>query len=492
MAGLQNLSQMIQAYDAATGQHLNQNQPWQTPGGGNWDTGGPNSPHAAFNAWITQQLGYTPDFGTANVSGSSQPLNKNQSPTSGSGAYGGNAAAQANPVNPYQPSTIQSQFPGGIPQLTAAQIMGAPQVQAQNIGGLPQANAQQISSSGMPQANAGQLNNPFQVHNQNVNAQQLGQPGSIIGHMGGANAYSADTATKAISDYLKPQFQQQQQGMTEALANAGIVGGSSMKAQSDLGSQQQTTMMNDIQPYLMQLKQMQQTGTTQDIANQIMTGQSNQSANLQGQMANQGANLSAQQSNQSAQLQRDIQQHANQLQAQGMNMQQAMQIATQNAANSLQAQGMNMQQAYQVASFNAQQSMQAQTQNQNTWMTGAQYNANSLTGAQQYNIGNQLATAGTDATSYNNMLQQIMGLQHSAWSQQLGAAGSTATAGLGASTGAFQPIYQQPGQANYSGIGQAFARPASANNSPPPQSSYGPNYGGPNPTSAFGYNYNPF
>lgn len=111
------------------------------------------------------------------------------------------------------PSTISSQFPNGIPQVNASQISGVP---------------------------------------------------SVYDQMGGASAYSPQTAINATEAYLQPQFQQQDNALNQSLANAGIVGGTSAKAFGDLGSQQQTTMQNTIQPYLTQEQQAKQAAMTGD------------------------------------------------------------------------------------------------------------------------------------------------------------------------------------------------------------------------------------
>lgn len=54
----------------------------------------------------------------------------------------------------------------------------------------------------------------------------------------------------ATEGYMLPQFQQQDQALQEALANAGIVGGSTGKAFADQGTQQQLALMNAVQPFL--------------------------------------------------------------------------------------------------------------------------------------------------------------------------------------------------------------------------------------------------
>lgn len=129
----------------------------------------------------------------------------------------------------FMPSTIQQQFPNGIPQLTAPQVTG-----------------QQIQGTQM---------DPQQ-------------------------------AISAFNSYLLPLFQQQNRGLTEDLTAAGIIGGTSGQAQQELGSGQQSQLMSDIQPYILANQQLgqdtqkfnaqQRTGANQFNANALLgTGQFN-------------------------------------------------------------------------------------------------------------------------------------------------------------------------------------------------------------------------
>lgn len=324
-----------------------------------------------------------------------------------------------------QPSYLSSQFPNGIPQANAATVGGVPSIQPGQVPGFGQVGAP-------AQVNAQTINGIPQV-----NAQQVTGPQSIVSQMGGAQAYSPQAAIQAAQAYLMPQFQQQDNALTEALANAGIVGGTTGKALGDLGSQQQTTLANQIQPFIQQEQSLHQSATTTDNANSIQTSIANQMADLQ---------------------------------SQGMDQATALQTATTNAANSLQAQGYNAQMAYQIASQNAQASQQAQQANQAAALQGGEFNASNLNAGQQFNISNLLNTANTDNNSYNQFLQYLAGLQNSDWMSQLGATANTATAGLGATTNAFQPVYSQPSPTNVGGLASAFA----------PQSKPGSNVSVPN------------
>ena len=63
---------------------------------------------------------------------------------------------------------------------------------------------------------------------------------------------SSTGITNAIMSSLQPLFQQQQLGLTQNLANAGIVGGSTAGAETDLANNQNTQAVGQIAPYIMQ------------------------------------------------------------------------------------------------------------------------------------------------------------------------------------------------------------------------------------------------
>ena len=328
-----------------------------------------------------------------------------QAPPPPTPTQGGDAFVPS-PLN-MTPATIAQQFPNGIPQLNPQQVTGIPQVSAPDLGALPNVSAGQVSG-------------------RQIAANQIADPNSIIGGMGGASAYSPENSVAAISGYMQPQFEEQQRALTANLANAGIVGGTAPKASADLGRQQQTTLQNDIQPYILQRLQMQQAATTQDSANSLQT-----------QEANQGANLTAAQLNQ-----------GNALQAQGMN---------QNA--NLTAQQTNLSAAEQQMLARLQAQMQAQQLNQGAAMQTGQFNVGQANTAMAQNIQNLLNTGQIDAATYNQMLSQISGMQNQDWLAQLGAQTNVATAGMGAQVNAFNPNYQQPSGGGFSGLASAFAQP---------------------------------
>lgn len=102
-----------------------------------------------------------------------------------------------------------------------------------------------------------------------------------------------------ITKSLQPQFQQQDRGLQDALANAGIVGGSTAGAFQDLGKQQQSTLQNDLAASLLQSRGQQigqsefnagaaNTGDQYNTSNRISTGEFDVANNLTAQGQNMG------------------------------------------------------------------------------------------------------------------------------------------------------------------------------------------------------------
>ena len=84
---------------------------------------------------------------------------------------------------------------------------------------------------------------------------------------------STSSIVDSISQALQPTFKQGQRGLTEALANAGIVGGSTVGAEGALANQQQQQATSAEAPYILQGDQM---GQTAALANQSATNAANQ------------------------------------------------------------------------------------------------------------------------------------------------------------------------------------------------------------------------
>lgn len=136
-------------------------------------------------------------------------------------------------------------------------------------------------------------------------------PGNIMQMAGGRLGYDPaqsridmdpSSFISSVFGALQPQFKQQQLGLNEQLANAGIVGGSGINAQQQLGLQQQSQFQGDVQPILAQLKgyelsQSQGNQLASNTASQFGAGQA-----LQAAMQQAGLNLDAGKTNQSAGL----------------------------------------------------------------------------------------------------------------------------------------------------------------------------------------------
>ena len=126
-----------------------------------------------------------------------------------------------------------------------------------------------------------------------------------------------------------------------------------------------------------------------------------------------------------------------------------------------------------------------QQSNQSAALQGGEYNATQQNQQQQFNIQNLLQTGQIDAATANQMMQYVMGLQNQDWLAQLGAQTNLATTAEGATTSAFNPVYQQPSGTNLSGLGSAFASNNTGQAAAPaaaPTNIY--NYAAPAPTGA--------
>ena len=232
-----NLQGQLQAALSSAGaspdqiQALQNDQLPSSPAGiGAWNSGAP-----PVQTWVQQVM----NAENAAPGGANAPNTQG----SGTGMGGSTGTGNGTPGAPqFNPATIASQFPNGLPQETAS-----------GIGGVPSINAQSV--------------NPTTI-----------DPNMSI------------AATEA---YLQPQFAQQQSALTANLANAGIVGGTAPQAAAQLGQQQQTTLQNNIQPFL-------QAGALANQSTNLAGQEANQGANLTAQQANQNATMQGSEFNASA------------------------------------------------------------------------------------------------------------------------------------------------------------------------------------------------
>jgi hypothetical protein len=149
--------------------------------------------------------------------------------TTQSGAADGGAGTSAPGQSALQPSYLSTLFPNGIPQDTAATVGSVPSVGTSTV-----------------------------------------------------TAPSTSSIVDSIQAGLAPQFAQQDQAETEALANAGIVGGSTTGALGALGLQQQQQAMSEEAPYILQGDQMGLTAQQTNAGNTLTASEQNAGNALSG------------------------------------------------------------------------------------------------------------------------------------------------------------------------------------------------------------------
>lgn len=275
----------------------------------------------------------------------------------------------AQPAQPAQPAPAPQQpGTGDISSIIAAITGGNPGSAAQTPAYLSS-----LFPNGLPQQAVAQAGPTAPV-----------QAGSALAQMNGSLDPGALTQKILAAD--QPVFQQQQRGLTESLANAGIVGGSTAGAVGNLANQQDQQATAQLAPF-------EQTANAQ---------------RLQGAEGDVLAQLQAQQGNQRIDQQ------------------------------------------------------------------GNQFDAASMNAGNQFNIANLISGGLNDTSSFNSMQQFLDSLQNQDWMTQLGLQGQLTTAGAGAQSAAYQPVFQQPAQTNLSGLAAAFAPKSTGQ--PQPGAGLGPSY----------------
>lgn len=315
------------------------------------------------------------------------------------GSASGQSQGQSQPPSALQPTYLSQLFPNGLPQASAS-----------TVGGVPQINAPQAAYSG-------------DVSAQNVNGAGPVSATNAIASLLGPGASTSDI-TRSIMSALEPQFAQQQRGLTEGLANAGIVGGSTTGAVGALGLQQQEQSLAQMAPYILQGLQMQQ---QRDLSNQ---GSQNETSRF-----NAGLDTQTATSNRDA----------------------ANQVGEFNSSQSLAAQSANQAARDQVAQYNAGLGFNAQAANQGTALAGSEFNAGVQNASDQFNIGNQIRGGMFDIGNQMAAQSQLANIQNQDYLTQLGLRANVVSAGQGATAGAYQPIFQQPAPSNYGGLASAIA-----------------------------------
>ena len=260
----------------------------------------------------------------------------------------------------------------------AATMAGAGPITAQNVSGqgynaatmagVGPITAQNVGAGQIGSTNLGAYMNPFTQNVINTSMSDLARQRDITQQQNRASAAAAGA------------FGGSRHGLVEAETNRGFADAA---ARTAAGLQQQGF-----------LNAQQMAG--QDIATNLQAQLANQSAGLTAAQQNAANQLMAQQSNQAA-LNAAGQFGAQQgLQAQLANQSAGLTAAQQNAANQLTAQQSNQAALNSAGQFNAGQNLQAQLANQNAAFAGSQ---------QRLGAANQLAGLGTTGFNMANTLQ---------------------------------------------------------------------------------------
>jgi hypothetical protein len=428
--------------------------------------------------------------------------------TSGSNGGGGSTAPAAG-----TPSYLSQLFPNGLPQTNVATAGPAPQVNAPNVlqhigdaaSSLPKienrdVHAPQISGlpttaqamGGIPTATAPRVGSSdvlSQLGKPSVTPQSVGTQ-SVLGAMGGS--LDPGALTRAITAQMKPEFERENHALTESLANAGIVGGSTAGAVGDLSRQQQQTEAAALAPFEQTANAQRLQGATTDAGNALTGGIANQGADLNAKQFGTGLTystaaqdaarrLTAGQSNQATGADLSKFNVGTAVGSTQSDLQRLIQTIMANQQASMTGQQSNQSADLARTSGNASNAIGAGTSqadliarilqgNQTATMGANQFDAASLNSGNQFDISNLIRGGMYDTGNYNSMQQYIMGLNNTDWLQQLGLQGQLATAGAGAQSAAYQPVFQQPAQTNFGGVaaGLAPVPTAQPNPTPPP------------------------
>ena len=254
--------------------------------------------------------------------------------------------------------------PASVPQLNAKTVGALPSVAAQSVKGATAAPVANIDAQGI-------------MNSSGLSTEDL----------------SGGDFSTAIMNMLAPQFKNQQQQMNESLASAGISGGSTAGAQTELANAQNSQAQGLLQPELLQLLGLQNTRDT-TVAGDLLAG------------ATQNQN-------------------------------------TQSANNQFNAGQLN-----QVGEFNSGQNLAAQDTNQATNLGAQEYNAGQQNTAGSFNIANLLQAASGNQNAYNQFLSEIQSQNEQTYLGDLGAVSGQAQTGQSIGT-TRQPVYTQP---SYSGM----------------------------------------
>jgi len=336
----------------------------------------------------------------------------------------------------------------------------APTFASTALGGVPQLNAA-TSAPTSYQASTQGYQNPTVAQNQGasnlINAPTVGTTNAQTG--GTVNAQNVNTATSnqdlsnnalasQINAGLQPSFTAQNRALTEADANAGIVGGSAIGAQEAQNAAQQSQLTAALAPLDLQQEGLAQTQTLANTAAQNQGNQINSAQNLAAQNTNVGNQQAVNLINANAANQTGQFNATNNMAAQGQNVGNtntinASNTAAQNQAQATTAAANNTMNAANMAATN-----QARATNAAAALQNNQYNATAQNETGQYNTGNLINMANSNATAANTATTNAANLENQDYLAQLQSSTDIQTNDSSAPASNYVFQQSQPAQVN--------------------------------------------
>jgi hypothetical protein len=330
--------------------------------------------------------------------------------------------------------------PSQMPQVSYQNVSGLPQLQSQQIGPGMQVGAQQVGAQQIgqgPQVGYQQIGMGPQVQNQNVNTSGL-----MLGQGERANAQQVGAAPQVgaagmdmfNNPYLKRSIQagidQNNENFNENVltsldadaigagmsgsSRAGIAQGLAAnklnKANLDMASQMNRDAYNTGMGNWLNQRGQDLGAQTTNASNWMQGNLANQAANLQAQGMNMNDALARQQANQGLGMQGQLANQQSNLQAQLANQSQYGDLSKANQAANLQAQLANQGQWGQNQRANQQYGLMGQMANQQYGLMGQMANQqNQLDIARLNQANNMMAQQGNQNTALSAGLQNAMG-----------------------------------------------------------------------------------
>ena len=252
------------------------------------------------------------------------------------------------------------------PQVNAQQMQAAPQVNAMQMQNAPNINAQQIGSGQMSQTDLAPYMNPYTQSVTDTTMSELERQRLIAMNQTNSAASGA--------------FGGSRHGIMQAETNRGF---------GDVAARTLAGLNSD------NFMQAQAAGF-QDIGNQFAADSSNQSANLQGQLANANNAMQVGRNNQSADLQAQLTNAGNSLDVGRSNQSSNLQSQLANASNAMQSNSQNLQGAAGLANISNMGFSRAQS------ALDAQMNAGNMQQQQQQQLINAARQQTFGDTGFND------------------------------------------------------------------------------------------